>query len=242
MSFFKGKRAKHLVKSISDRLGFEIVRVAPVARGPIASAMLAKRAIPVLEQIVASSSEIPGMLSEESAKNLYLLCASQLLKGDVVEIGSWQGYSTSFLASAVRDSGNGEMFAIDHFHGNEGTQDYYVVGESDLSDLRGNFQRNMESAGVWDVVNLLDMPNSEAAGQLAGRSVRFLFIDGDHTRKGVESDISLFFPMLKSGSMVVFDDFSDEARGVIEAVDALLEKKPVSRIFSYPNTLVMILG
>lgn len=182
------------------------------------------------------------MLGEESGKMLYMLCVTQLLEGDVVEIGSWQGYSTSFLASAVRDSGNGRMVAIDHFRGNKGTENYYVVRQDDLGDLRANFQANMEQLGLWEYIDLFDMPNLDAAARLAGREVRFLFIDGDHTRQGVESDISLFFPLLMPGSIVVFDDFSDEAFGVIEAIDDLLNRKDVARILTYPNTLVMILA
>ena len=199
--------------------------------------MLDKRGISSLQTVAASASSIPGMLSEESGKILYVLCATQLLDGDVVEIGSWQGYSTSFLGRATRDSRNGTFFAIDHFRGNEGKQRYYVVGEPDLSDLRMNFERNMKTIGIWDDIELLDMPNREAAARLAGRSVRFLFIDGDHSRAGVEADIALFFPLLQSGSIVVFDDFSEEGIELVRAVDALLDRQPLSRVFSYSNTL-----
>ena len=233
---------KRLVRKALERFGFEVVRVTRPSQGPTVSAVLDKRGISSLEAIAASASSIPGMLSEDSGKILYVLCATQLLEGDVVEIGSWQGYSTSFLGRAVRDSRNGSFFAIDHFRGNEGKQGYYVVDKTDLSDLRMNFERNMRSIGIWDDIELLDMPNREAAARLEGRSVRFLFIDGDHSRVGVEADITLFFPLLKSGSIVVFDDFSEEGIDLVEAVDALLERQPVSRAFSYPNTLVLVLG
>lgn len=233
---------KRLVRKTLKRFGFKVIRIMPPSQGPTVSAVLDNRGISSLEAIAASASSIPGMLSEDSGKILYVLCATQLLDGDVVEIGSWQGYSTSFLGRAVRDSRNGTFFAIDHFQGNEGTHDYYVVGKTDLSDLRMNFERNMRSIGIWDDIVLLDMPNSEAAARLVGRSVRFLFIDGDHSRAGVEADIALFFPFLKSGSIVVFDDFSEEGIGLVKAVDALLERQPVSSAFSYSNTLVLVLG
>ena len=179
------------------------------------------------------------MLSSESGKFLYALCYMQQITGDVVEVGSWQGYSTSFLASAVRDSENGRLYAIDHFHGNVGKEDRYRVGADDLSDLRANFERNMRQLGLWDNLTLLDMPNEAAVTRLPGRNVRFLFIDGDHTREGVTKDIELFFPLLLPGAIAVFDDFAARFPGVVEASDELLDRTPVRRVFSYSNTLVL---
>lgn len=181
------------------------------------------------------------MLSSESGKFLYALCYMQQITGDVVEVGSWQGYSTSFLASAVSDSGNGRLYAIDHFRGNVGKEDRYRVGADDLSDLRGNFERNMRQLGYWDDLTLLDMPNEEAVARLTGSNVRFLFIDGDHTREGVTKDIRLFFPLLLQGAIVVFDDFAARFPGVVEATDELLDRTPARRVFSYRNTLVLSL-
>lgn len=204
-------------------------------------------ALPDLEAAVEQSASIPGMMSPKNAQMLYALCAAQLAEGDVVEIGSWQGYSTSFLARAVRDTGNGRLFAIDHFRGNVGREDQYVVGQADLSDLRANFEANLRRVGLWDHVTLLDMPNDQAAPLLAGRlpsgrGVRFLLIDGDHSRAGVEKDIELFFPLLiPSGAIVVFDDFSIHCPGLVEACDQLLATRPVRRRFAYRNTLVIVL-
>jgi len=73
-----------------------------------------------LERLAQISLSIPGMITPRSGQLLYSLCVIQEARGDVVEIGSWQGRSTSFLARAVRDSGNGHFFAIDHFKGNVG--------------------------------------------------------------------------------------------------------------------------
>lgn len=186
------------------------------------------------------------MMTAKCAQLLYTLCYMQTLPGDVVEIGSWQGYSTSFLARAVRDSGNGRLFAIDHFQGNVGHEDKYVVGRDDLSDLRGNFEANLRRLDLWDHVTLLDMPNDQAAVALRGQlqqpgGVRFLLIDGDHTQAGVQKDIDLFFPLLLPGAIVVFDDFSTHCPGLVAACDALLASRTFARRLSYRNTLVVML-
>jgi predicted O-methyltransferase YrrM len=192
-----------------------------------------------LDALSAIGATIPGMIAPRSGEHLFSLCYFQQEQGDVVEIGSWQGRSTSFLARAVAESGNGGFFAIDHFRGNVGKEASYVVGHEDLSDLKGNFLANMERAGVAEAVNLLDMPNDQAAARLADRQVRFLFIDGDHTPEGVRRDVELFFPMLVDGAIVAFDDYTPRFPGVIEEANRLLREGSFSRVMTYRQTLAM---
>ena len=183
------------------------------------------------------------MLTEEAGKCLFTLCYTQQLQGDVVEIGSWQGYSTSFLARAVAESGNGRMYAIDHFKGNAGKEDFYAVEKSDLSDLQEKFRSNMQRLNLAQTVSLLPMHNRAAAEQLRRETVRvrFLFIDGDHSREGVQRDVDLFFPFLMKGSIVVFDDCSPCAPGVIEVIDRLLQGNGCERAFTFSNTAVVVI-
>jgi len=192
-----------------------------------------------LERLAQISLSIPGMVTPRSGQILYALCAFQEVRGDVVEIGSWQGRSTSFLARAVLDSGNGRFFAIDHFKGNAGKEASYVVGKQDLSDLKHNFLSNMKSLNLDSSVNLLDMTTIEAAGKFRRGQIRFLFVDGNHSYAGVSEDIKLFFPLLSSGAIIVFDDFSDAFPGLLKAVGEVLESVSTSRCLSYQNTLVI---
>ena len=103
-----------------------------------------------------------------------------------------------------------------------------------------DFLSNMERIGLSDSVQLLNMPNEQAEQEIRNINIRFLFIDGEHTKKGVEKDIELFFPKLMPGSIVVFDDFSQSFSGLIEAVDALIAERRFSKIMSYHNTLVLM--
>jgi len=192
-----------------------------------------------LERLAQISLSIPGMITPRSGQLLYSLCVIQEARGDVVEIGSWQGRSTSFLARAVRDSGNGHFFAIDHFKGNVGKEAAYVVGEVDLSDLKDRFLSNMKSLELDSSVNLLDMTTAEAAREFKREQVRFLFVDGDHTYEGVSQDIQLFFPLLCPNAVIVFDDFSNAFPGLLKAVEDLFRSVKVSRCMSYQNTLVV---
>lgn len=190
-----------------------------------------------LDRLSAMAGTIPGMIAPRSGEILYTLCLFQQAAGDVVEIGSWQGRSTSYLALATRQSGNGQFHAIDHFKGNVGKESAYAVGSKDLSDLRDNFLGNMAKMGLSDAVHLHDMSNDRAAVELAGTPIRFLFIDGDHTPEGVRKDVELFFPLLVPGAIVAFDDYQPRFNGVVEAANEYLGKSVVA--MTYRNTAIL---
>ena len=66
----------------------------------------------------------------------------------------------------------------------------------------------------------------------------FLFIDGNHTKDGVEKDTELFFPQLEKGWIVVFDDCFKGFPGLIEVVDEIFESYNFDKFFHNRHTLV----
>lgn len=80
----------------------------------------------------------------------------QDISGNVVDVGSWQGRSTAYLAKAVADSQNRILYAIDHFRGNAGKEDLYNIGRQNLSDLVSGFEKNMERVKLRDHIKLLE--------------------------------------------------------------------------------------
>lgn len=46
---------------------------------------------------------------------------------------------------------------------------------------------------------------------LGGRKIDFLFIDGDHTLKGVRKDFEIYSPMVRPGGMIAFHDICRHA-------------------------------
>lgn len=231
---------KKIIKIILNRLGYGLVlldKSIGVDDFYSKHSHINKEIIDV-DKLGKMSLTIPGMITPVAGKFLFTLCYMQEMSGDVVEIGSWQGRSSSFLARAVKESKNGNFYAIDHFKGNEGKEQLYAV-DGKLSSLKANFKTNMKAFGLSDMVNLLDMINYEAAKKIENHTIRFLFIDGDHTKHGVSKDIELFFPMLKKGSIVVFDDYFEGFPGLIEAVDKAMVKYNFDRIFYHTHTLVV---
>lgn len=196
------------LRSAIAKSGYEVTRV------PEAEPMTG---IASIESLVERFEYVPGMLDWSNAGLLYLLSRTSSVRGDVVELGSWQGRSTCFLAQGCRDSGNGVVHAVDHFKGNTGRESHYVVGKEDLSDLKSNFETNIARAGLSDRVVLHDMSSQDARSEVSS-PVRLLFIDAEHTYSAVTNDISVWRDVLTPGAIVVFDDVATSFPGVVKAV------------------------
>ncbi len=231
---------KNIIKKILNSFGLDIVKLETVSSldNPYSTYSKVNDKIINIEMLGKMSLTIPGMITPQAGKFLYTLCYMQDLKGDVIEIGSWQGRSSTFLARAVKESNNGNFYAIDHFGGNIGKESFYEV-DGTLRGLKDKFNANIAKFGLSDIVHLLDMHNTEAAKRLESHTIRFLFIDGDHTKEGVSKDIELFFPRLTKGSIVVFDDYFEGFPGLIDAVDELFKQYIFEKVFYHRHTLVV---
>ena len=185
------------------------------------------------------SSNIRGMISSRAGEELFSLAYMQNLSGDVLEVGSFQGKSTFFLGSAVKLSGNGKMFAIDHFKGNLGKEKFYIVGKNDLSDLEKGFMDNIKKASLDKTVTLINKPSHEAVTQIKDNTIRFLFIDGGHTEKEVSTDLELFMCKLKKKAIIAFDDYAPTFPGVIEVTNKFIKDEDISKKYLIGRTLIL---
>ena len=89
-----------------------------------------------IEQIMKSISQIHGWLFQQGADNLYRL-ALKAPVANIVEIGSWKGKSASCLAYAIKDRGEGRVYAVDTWKGSP--EHHEVLAEYKESQLYNEF-------------------------------------------------------------------------------------------------------
>lgn len=185
--------------------------------------------------------KIPGMISLYTAQIYFLLSVNQNLTGDIVEIGAWQGKSTIPLARSCEQRGLGEKVLVyEHFKGNQGKEQHYIVFEHDLKDLKGNFQLNIAAQNLDKFVKLhaIDVGSVKPVKR---RDIRMLVIDGEHTQEAVLANYLTFKPMLLPGALVLFDDYRESAPGVISAVTQIQHSEPNSILSVVGTTAVLSL-
>jgi predicted O-methyltransferase YrrM len=142
-------------------------------------------------------ADVDGWLGPEEGRLLYRLAYAADPAGAIVEIGSWQGRSTIWLAAGARAGGGAAVYAIDPHVGTSLRED----GQSTEQLLRENLAR----AGVSDAVEVV-VDTSEGAVQRWSQPISLLWIDGDHRLEGVSRDLELWEPHLRSDATVALHD------------------------------------
>ena len=144
--------------------------------------------------------DVEGWLSDAQGRALFDAAAAATGGGVIVEIGSWKGRSTTWLASGARLAGQ-RVYAIDPPRASR--EDPAV---ETLNDFLDNLARN----GLADVVEPIVMTSEQAAAHIAG-PIELLFIDGDHSYEAVRRDAELWLPRLMDGGTVMFHDAATAA-------------------------------
>jgi cephalosporin hydroxylase len=126
-----------------------------------------------------------------------------------LEIGSYAGGSMSFMSSHIYPT---KCYTVDL--GYPMSQDIVERNVERFKNHNSSFRYFMgdsQDKGVIDIVR------NEV------KKIDILFIDGDHSRKGVLSDFTYYSDLVNIGGYIVFDDyldyeFSPEVRGAVDEI------------------------
>ena len=155
---------------------------------------------------------------------LFQLASDLPAAAQVVEVGSWMGASTCFIAGGLKGAGS-KIFAVDNFQGlstcGEDAAWYRrhfqkLGANSTLEIFRANFAALGFSSRAEPVVS-----DSLAAAQLLAvkrGAIDFVFIDGDHSYDACKADIAAWAPFVRRGGVIAFHDFGSRADGVTRAI------------------------
>jgi predicted O-methyltransferase YrrM len=167
------------------------------------------------KKVLARTTEVLGALTEWEAKFLYNVARYGPGSGAIVEIGSFQGKSTIFLAGGSKRANREKIYAIDPHQG------AYVIGRKFSGPTYRQFLVNLKKTRVRDVVVPLRQTSSQAIKKWK-QPIRLLFIDGDHTYAAVRQDLLDWEPFLIEGGVIALHDALNPAIGPAKAVVKLL--------------------
>jgi len=151
-------------------------------------------------QIGEFIKDIDGWLTPGEGRTLFDLARLCKGKGVIVEVGSWKGKSTIWLAHGSKQGPNAPVYAIDPHTGSTQTQE--LIGQGYTYP---EFEANIKKAGIEDIVVPLIMTSEEAVKEFQ-EPVELVFIDGDHSYEMVKLDFELWFPKLIMGGIMAFHD------------------------------------
>lgn len=172
------------------------------------------------ESVLRVALSAKGFLSEAEGMALFRLAKASAKLAPCLEIGSYCGRSTLFLAEGCRHSHGHRLYAVDHHRGSAEQQPGQPYYDPELYDAeRGevstlpSFLRNLQRAAVlaWVIPVLAD---SQTFAHRWGGTLGLVFIDGSHVPEDVFLDYFIWGArVILGGHLCIHDVYAAEAEG-----------------------------
>ena len=154
-----------------------------------------------LMSLFSSSVENRGIVRLNLLEAAILYKYTKEANGDVVEIGRKYGGSAILMASALKND----------------DQKVYSIDITRHKHLKTHL--NMFKDIIYKIV-LLDGSSYEI-GKKWDKKIGLVFVDGDHSFKGVKKDINIWCPFVEVGGFALFHDVRNTSIGLEPLIDKL---------------------
>lgn len=181
-------------------------------------------------------ADVDGFLHPAEGYALYQLAKAGPSTGKIVEIGSFMGCSTCWLAAGTKAAGRRPVVAVDHFRGSPEHQpggSHAVAAIAATGSTFPIFKENITKKAVADCVEIRIGSSAEVVANWS-EPVRLLLIDGDHSLEETQADFQCWSPFVNSGGLVAFHDVGVWP-GVTQFCEALIARgawREVARVRS----------
>jgi predicted O-methyltransferase YrrM len=164
-------------------------------------------------------ASVKGFLDEEEGRCLYEMALKAGPLGPCLEIGSYCGKSTLYLATACQQSSS-ILFSIDHHQGSEEQQPGEEYFDPDLYDPQTGgldtfkeFKATIARGKLEDTVVPI-VSRSEIVARRWATPLSLVFIDGGHSMEAACTDYDAWAGhILPGGFLLIHDIFTDPSEG-----------------------------
>lgn len=172
-----------------------------------------------MSQVHRITRDIDGWLTELEGASLYHAALYGPREGKIVEIGSFKGRSTVWLAKGSMRARRELVYTIDPHLGSPehrpgGEQASHMPPEGTTEFV---FRRNIQHAGVENWIVPVVTTSHDALRSWRD-PIRLLFIDGDHAYNAVRNDFLEWQRYVVVGGLVAFHDV-DRQDSISKALD-----------------------
>lgn len=175
---------------------------------------------------------------------LFQLASDLPPDAQVVEVGSWMGASTCFIAGGLKGAGP-KILAVDNFQGLSTcgedaawyNRHFQQLGRKSTLEI---FRDNFAALGFSQRAEPVVSDSLAAAQSLATKrgTIDFIFIDGDHSYEACAADIAAWTPFVKPGGVIAFHDFGSRADGVTRAIFEAIKAGRFAEIVGVAGTII----
>ena len=155
-------------------------------------------------ELMRAAEAAPGFMPAAEGLALFAAAAAYSRRGPVLEIGSYCGKSTIYLAAAARDAGQ-VVVTVDHHRGSEEHQPGWEYHDPDLVDQATgrldtlpSLRATLAAAGLEEHVVVVVGRSADVA-RLWAMPLGLVFIDGGHTEAAAVTDYEGWAPWVTPG-------------------------------------------
>jgi predicted O-methyltransferase YrrM len=152
-----------------------------------------------IDEECKAAISVKGLINKREVRLLFISAAIPTAQGEILEIGSFKGRSTTILAKGALWAAQNKIVACDYFPPPTNPNDPAVRPRYEI------FIETLERNGISENVEIHRKFSAELAKDW-NRPIRLLWIDGDHSYPGVKADVDGFFPHLVPGAIVALHD------------------------------------
>ena len=164
-------------------------------------------------------NSVKGFIDHNEGICLYNYALNSSKKGPILEIGSYCGKSTIYIATAAKKY-SGCVYSVDHHTGSEENQvgwEYHDIELFDEETGRINsfpeFMRNLRKANLLDTVVPI-VSDSSLVSRYWKIPHSMVFIDGGHTMEAAFNDFNNWKDkIIKGGILAIHDVFPNPDDG-----------------------------
>ena len=170
-------------------------------------------------ELLKAAEAATGFMPAPEGLALHDAAARYAARGPVLEVGTYCGKSTIYLAAAARAAGQ-PVITVDHHHGSEENQPGWEYHDASLVDpatgrldTLPHFRATLAGLGLdGDVIAIVG--RSADVARLWRAPLGMLFIDGGHTEAAAQTDYEGWAPhVARGGALAIHDVFPDPADG-----------------------------
>jgi predicted O-methyltransferase YrrM len=169
--------------------------------------------------LLRAAEAAPGFMPPAEGLALFAAAAAYAPRGPVLEIGSYCGKSTIYLAAAARAAGQ-PVITVDHHRGSEEHQPGWEYHDPALVDPATGrldtlpaLRATLAAAGLEQDVIVMVGRSADVA-RLWGTPLGLVFIDGGHTQAAADTDYQSWARWVApGGALAIHDVFPDPADG-----------------------------
>jgi MMP 1-O-methyltransferase len=170
-------------------------------------------------ELIGAAEAAAGFMPRAEGLALFDAAAEYACRGPVLEIGSYCGKSTIYLAAAASAAGQ-PVVTVDHHRGSEEHQPGWEYHDPALVDpVTGRLdtlpvlRATLAAAGLEEHVVVVVGRSADLA-RLWGTPLGLVFIDGGHTEAAAVTDYEGWAPWVAhGGALAIHDVFPDPADG-----------------------------